>query len=206
VNPFDETFETSSGGSSMARRFMLLTAVVVSIVGVSPAVRTQAPQSEKPPEPAKPGPEHQRLGYFVGTWNSEGEMKPGPMGPGGKMTGKDRCEWYEGRFAVICHSEGTGPMGPSKGLAILGYSPEEKVYTYYGTDSSGMMSMTTVPRGTVKGDTWTYTDESTMGGQKIKSRVTLKEVSPTVYTFTMETQGADGKWTTMMEAKQTKVK
>jgi hypothetical protein len=184
----------------MKRKVALLTVTMaMSIVAAQPTM-AQAPQ------PAKPGPEHQRLAYFVGTWTSEGEMKPGPMGPGGKMTSRDTCEWYEGRFAVICRSEGKGPMGPSKGLGILGYSPEEKVYTYYGTDSSGMMTMTTVPRGTVKGDTWTYTDESMMGGQKVKSRVTMKELSPTSYSFVMDVQGADGKWTTLMESKQTKVK
>ena len=64
--------------------------------------------------------------------------------------------------------------------------------------------MTSVPRGTVEGDTWTYTDESLMGGQKVKSRVTLKTLSPTAYTFTMEIQGPDGKWAPMMEAKSTK--
>jgi hypothetical protein len=184
----------------MKRKVALLTVTMaMSIVAAQPTM-AQAPQ------PAKPGPEHQRLAYFVGTWTSEGEMKPGPMGPGGKMTSRDTCEWYEGRFAVICRSEGKGPMGPSKGLGILGYSPEEKVYTYYRTDSSGMMTMTTVPRGTVKGDTWTYTDESMMGGQKVKSRVTMKELSPTSYSFVMDVQGADGKWTTLMESKQTKVK
>jgi hypothetical protein len=45
-----------------------------------------------------------------------------------------------------------------------------------------------------------------MGGQKVKSRVIIKELSPTSYTFTMEVQGADGKWATVMDAKQTKVK
>ena len=45
-----------------------------------------------------------------------------------------------------------------------------------------------------------------MGGQKIKSRVTIKQVSPTVQTFVMEFQGADGKWAPMMESKATKVK
>jgi hypothetical protein len=33
-----------------------------------------------------------------------------------------------------------------------------------------------------------------MGGQKYKSRVTIKEVSPTEYNFKMEMQGPDGKW------------
>jgi hypothetical protein len=153
--------------------------------------------------PTKPGPEHKRLGYFVGKWNAEGEVKPGPMGPGGKMRSSDTCEWFEGEFSVICRYEGSGPTGPSKGIGILGYNTEEKVYTYYGIDNSAM-TMTSVPKGTVKGDTWTYTDQGTMGGQKYKSRVTIKEVSPTEYTFRMEMQGPDGKWAPLMESRNTK--
>jgi hypothetical protein len=61
-----------------------------------------------------------------------------------------------------------------------------------------------VPRGTVKGDTWTYTDESMMEGQKVKSRVTIKELSPTSYSFLMEVAGPDGKWSTVVEATNTK--
>ena len=69
-------------------------------------------------------------------------------------------------------------MGPSKSIGILGYSPEEKVYTYYGVDNTNM-TMASVPKGTVRGSTWTYTDEGMMGGQKVKSRVTIKERPPT---------------------------
>jgi hypothetical protein len=184
----------------MRRRFAFPVACLgLSVVALQLAGMAQAPQ------PPKPGPEHKRLEYFVGKWTSEGEMKASPMGPAGKVSSTDTCEWFEGRFAVICRSDGKSPMGPMKSVGILSYSPEEKVYTYYGTDSSGMV-MTTIPKGTVKGDTWTYTDESLMGGQKVKSRVTIKEGSPTFYTFTMEMQGADGKWAPLMESKNTKVK
>jgi Protein of unknown function (DUF1579) len=154
-------------------------------------------------QPTKPGPEHKRLAFFVGKWKAEGEVKPGPMGPGGKMSSTDTCEWFEGQYTVVCRYEGSGPMGPSKGLGILGYNTEEKVYTYYGIDNTNM-TMATVPKGTVQGDTWSYTDEATFGGQKVKSRVTLKELSPTSYTFRMEMQGPDGKWVPMMESKNTK--
>jgi hypothetical protein len=182
----------------MRRTFNVLAAyAVVSVAGLQ-LVAAQAPQAPKP------SPEHARLAYFVGKWTSEGEMKPGPMGPGGKMKSSDTCEWFEGRFSVICRSEGTTPMGPSKSIGILGYSTEEKVYTYYGIDNSSM-TMASVPRGTVRGDTWTYTDESMMGGKKVKSRVTIKELSPMAYTFRMEMQGPDGKWMPMMESKNTKV-
>jgi len=95
------------------------------------------------------------------------------------------------------------PTGPSKSIGILGYNTEEKVYTYYGIDNSNM-TMASVPKGTLQGDTWTYTDEGTMGGKKYKSRVTIKELSPTAYTFRMDMQGPDGKWMPMMESKNTK--
>ena len=173
---------------------MLVAFGVVSAVGLQ-AVAAQAP---------KPGPEHQKLGFFVGKWKMEGEMKPGPMGPGGKMSGTDTCEWFEGGFAVVCRSEGKMPTGPSKAIGILGYNSEAKAYTYYGVDNT-MMTMPSVPKGTRQGDTWTYTDEGTMGGQKFKTRVVIKEVSPTEYTFKMDMAGPDGKWMPMMESKNTKV-
>ena len=183
----------------MKRQFTL---VAVSVCVLAAGVRFAAAQAPPPP---KPGPEHQKLGYFVGKWTSEGEMKPSPMGPGGKTTGTDTCEWFEGRFAVVCNSNGKSPIGPMKNTGILGYSAEEKVYTYYGVDNSGM-TMTGVAKGTVQGDTWTYNDEGMMAGQKMKTRVTIKELSPTAYTFKMELQGPDGKWVPMMEAKSTKAK
>ena len=169
---------------------------LLGVLSVTVAVAAQAPKPT-------PGPEHKRLGYFVGKWNTEGEIKASPMGPGGKVTSTDSCGWFEGGFAVVCHYEGKSPLGPSKSIGVMGYSPEEKVYTYYGVDNSNM-SMTSIPRGNVQGDTWTYTDESLMGGQKVKSRVTIKELSPTSFSFKMEIQGPDGKWAPMMESKSTK--
>lgn len=156
------------------------------------------------PAAPKPGPEQQKLGYFVGHWTSEGDMKDSPMGPGGKLASDDKCEWFEGKFAVICRSTGTSPMGPTKGLGILGYSSEEKVYTYFGVDNSPM-AQTTVPKGTVAGDTWTYADESPMGGKMTKSRYIIKVVSPTSYTFKWELMGDDGKWSTLLDGTETRV-
>jgi hypothetical protein len=94
-------------------------------------------------------------------------------------------------------------MGSMKGLGILSYSPEDKAFTYYGTDSSGM-TMATVAKGTVQGDTWTYTDESKMGGKTIKGRYTIRVLSPTAYSFTWEMEGEGGQWQTVMEGKSTK--
>jgi hypothetical protein len=175
----------------MHRSAWLFAVVLISFVA-APGLRGQG----GPPQ--KPGPEHEKLGYFVGKWTSEGEMKESPFGPGGKVTATDNCEWFEGRFAVVCRSEGKGPTGPTKGIGIMGYNADQKVYTYYGIDNTAMV-MASVPHGTVQGDTWTYTDESMMGGQKMKSRFVIKTQSPTSYSFTWEMQGSDGKWMPVMQ-------
>ena len=174
----------------------------------SPACRLSRPVvrlalAQAPGEKPKPGPEQKKLGYFVGKWSADAEMKPNPFMPGGKVTSLDACEWFEGGFAVVCRSEGKGPMGPMKSIGILGYSTEEKVYTYYALDS-GPMAMATVSRGTTQDGTWVCNDEAKMGGKMVKSRYTIKETSPTSYTFKWEMLGGDGSWQTLMEGKTAK--
>ena len=52
---------------------------ILALAAVSSAA---APAAAQAAPAQKPGPEHQRLGYFVGRWKAEGEVKPGPMGAG----------------------------------------------------------------------------------------------------------------------------
>ena len=77
---------------------------------------------------------------------------------------------------------------------------ELKVHTYYGTDSSGM-TMTTIPRGKVEGNTCVYNDESMMGEKMVKSRYTIVITSDTSYDFKWELHRLDGQLTTIMEGK-----
>ncbi len=179
----------------MSRQTVRLAFVGAVLVAV-PAARAQ--------EPPKPGPEHQKLDYFVGTWTSEGDLKANPAMPAGKYTSKDECQWFKGGFALKCDSKGSGPMGPVEGASLVGYSGEEKVYTVYGIDSTGMVP-TTVSKGSVQGDTWVFTDESKMGGKMVKTRYTMKQLTPASYTFKWEMQGEGGAWSTVMEGKSTKV-
>ena len=175
---------------------------VTRCVALSLTLSTGFALAQAPAGAPAPGPEHTRLGYFVGTWSSKGEVKPKPFMPAGTMTSSDTCEWFEGKFAVVCRYEGAGPMGPTKGLGIMSYSAEEKVYLHYGFDS-GPMAMATLPRGTVQGGAWVYVDESEMGGKIVKSRYSMNELSPTAYTFKWEMLG-EGGWQTIVEGKTTK--
>ncbi len=171
---------------------------LVAVVVLASVILAQAP-----PQQPKPGPEHTRIGYFVGKWTGEGEMKESPFGPAGKFTSTEHNEWLPGGFFLVMHSEEKGPMGEGKALAVMGYNSEEKVYTYSAFNSMGM---TESAKGRVKGDTWTWRSESKLGGKPMKTRFTIKEVSPTSYTYKFETS-ADGKtWSTVMEGKATKTK
>jgi hypothetical protein len=174
----------------------LAAAVALSLL-LAPAALAEAPKAPKP------GPEHERLGYFVGTWKSEGTVPENPFMPAGKVSATGSCEWFEGKFAVVCRTQGKGPMGPTRGLGIMGYSAEEKAYVYYGLENNPM-TMTTVPRGTVEGDTWTYSDESKMGDKVVKSRYVIKQIDKKSYTFKFEMQGPDGQWKTIVEGKSTR--
>lgn len=158
--------------------------------------------AQGPPMP-KPQPEHQKLHYFVGEWKSEGEMKASPFGPAGKFTSTDHNQML-GEFFLVMHSEGSGPMGPIKEVAVMGYDAKAKKYTYDGYSSMGEHDTST---GTVSGNTWTWlSPEQEMGGKKLKGRFILKEVSPTSYTYTFDSSTDGGPWTNLMEGKATKVK
>src|ERR1035438_6665923 len=69
----------------------------------------------------KPAPELSKLDYLVGNWTTEGDMKPGPMGPGGKFTTTDQLQWMEGKFFLVMHSKLAGAMGQGTSLAVFGY-------------------------------------------------------------------------------------
>ena len=113
-------------------KFRTIALVVAGLSFAVGAGMAQAPEKKAPEKkagPPKPGPEVKKLDVFVGTWTSEGEIKPNPMMPAGKFTSKDSCSWYKGGFHVVCTSKGSGAMGAMQGLGIIGYNTEDKVYT-----------------------------------------------------------------------------
>lgn len=152
--------------------------------------------------PPQPAPELKKLDYFSGSWTSSGEAKPGPMGPGGKFTDAGKGEWMEGNFFLVIHSDFKGgAMGNAKGVAYMGYDPQEKVYTY---DAFSSMGENIHSKGTLDGDTWNWANDFKMGPKTYKSRYTMKILSPTSYTFKAEMSEDGTKWDTMMEGKATK--
>ena len=152
--------------------------------------------------PPKPAPELKKLDYFSGSWTSSVDAKTGPMGPGGKFTESGKGEWMEGGFFLVIHSDfNGGDMGKAKGVAYMGYDPQEKVYTY---DAFNSMGDNIHSKGTLDGDTWNWTSDMKMGPKTLKTRYTMKILSPAAYTFKAETSEDGTKWDTMMEGKAAK--
>ncbi len=151
----------------------------------------------------KPGPEHKKLDMFAGSWTLDGDIKPGAMGPGGKAIETEKCEWMDGDFYLVCHVEYKTPQGNESGLTVMGYSADDKAYTYREFDSGGEFDDS---KGSVDGDTWTWTNDQKMGGKIIKGRFTMKISSPTSYDFTYEISQDGTKWTLVMDGKATKQK
>jgi uncharacterized protein DUF1579 len=177
---------------SMKTRFAILTYVTL-LLGIALSARAQ--------EPPKPVPELKKLDYFSGTWTAKGDIKPGPMGPGGKFTGTNHVRWMNGGFFLVTHSEFNGAMGKGTETAYMGYDSNDKMYTY---DSFNTLGEADHAKGNVDGDTWTWLSETRMGPQTMKGRLTIKVISATAYNFKFEMSSDGTTWNTVLEGKDTK--
>ena len=169
-----------------------LTLLLCMLLGATLIASAQMPMP-------KPAPELKQLDWMVGKWTLDGDAKPGPMGPGGKMTMTEEVHWMQGGFFLVSHSKFSGAgMGDGSGISIMGYDSDAKKYTYNEFNSFGEASKS---MGTVDGKTWTWYGEDKMGKGKFIMNVT----SPTSYTFQYD-MSQDGKtWTTVMTGKATKI-
>lgn len=177
--------------------------IVACVLGLVAVMVANVALAQAPPPMPKAGPEQQRLHYFVGNWKTEGEMKSGPFGPGGKFSGMDEAHML-GDFFLVTHSKGTSPMGAMSELAIIGYDAKQNAYTYDDVNTMGQHTRAT---GNPSGKVWTWTSNEEFGGTKMMGKFVLTEVSATSYTFKFDMSTDDGKtWANMMEGKSTKVK
>lgn len=158
--------------------------------------------AQSAPQMPTAGPEQAKLKYFAGDWKSEADMKAGPYGPGGKYTATDHGVMM-GDFFVVIHSDGNIPgVGAFKEVAVMSYDGKAGAYSYDAYNSMGEHDLS---KGTVEGDTWTWTSTQEMGGKMMMGRFTMKIVSPTSYTYKYEVSEDGNSWRNVMEGKATKI-
>ena len=173
-------------------KVILSTVVTLALASSAVLTQTAAPT---------PGPEQKRMAYFAGHWNFQGEAKPSPLGPAGKTTATETCEWFAGGFQLVCKTKGTGPKGPSTGQSVMAYDQARKTYTFHAISSLGDNIFA---RGQVDGKVWTWTDEMAVDGKPMKIRATVTEQTPTSYTFKLEVSMDGGPMVLIEEGKSTK--
>jgi ketosteroid isomerase-like protein len=158
---------------------------------------------QQPSQPPKPGPEHQKLGIWVGDWQYQGEAKDSPMGPGGKFSGKSTARWVLNGFFVEFRGEDTGPAGTSQFVETDGYDPVNKRYTWNGFGSDGSTSVVTY---TIDGTTVSYSGTAGAGAKQCQFRGTSVFAADFMSAVDKRECSADGKtWTPLAECKATKV-
>jgi len=81
----------------------------------------------------------------------------------------------------------------------MGFDLREKTYTYFSTFTNGESAF---QRGTIDGDTWTWTDDSKI----TRGRFIEKTVNSDMATYTYEMARGSEPWTQVTEGKQTRQK
>ena len=152
----------------------------------------------------KPSAEVQKLGYWLGTWQGEGETKGGPFGAAGKLSSTTTCEWFAGGFHLVCRGQEKGPTGTRTFLNIRGYDEKAKAYTEYGISNFGESEYAT--GGSIVGNKKTFEQNIEAEGKQVKVRYTEVQVSPTIFTYQAEASVDGGPWTMIAEGKGRKVK
>lgn len=171
--------------------------ILVILAQAAPALAAEA-------EAPKPGPEIEKLAYYLGTWRGEGEAKGGPFGPAGKLSSTTTCEWFTGGFHLVCRGEESGPTGTRKFLNIRSYDEAAKTYTEYGVSSLGDSEYAT--GGTIVGNKKIFVQNIAAQGKPLKLRYTEVQVSPTLFTYLAEASMDSGPWTVIAEGKVRKLK
>src|SRR5438876_8082604 len=102
-------------------------------------------QPSRPTEPTDPMPPP-NLDYFIGTWTFDWNVPESPLGPAGKLKGKETYKklpngTYESEI------EGEGPFGAFKGRAMTTYNEKEKLVTRSETNFLGVSLTKSGPIG-----------------------------------------------------------
>ena len=152
----------------------------------------------------RPGPEIQKLGYYLGTWQGHGESKGGPFGPAGKLSSTTTCEWFTGGFQLVCRGEESGPTGKRSFLNIRSFDAVTRTYTEYGISNFGESEYTT--GGIIVDNKKTFVVNIQMSGKPVRIRYTEVRLSPTLFSYRTESSIDGGPWTAFAEGQVRKVK
>jgi len=156
------------------------------------------------PNDASPAPAHaadpdtEKLGAFIGHWESEGKMFETAYSHANQITATTNCTWSSnGRFLICDQINRDAKSVVHNQLTIYAHKKDGD-YIYTSFQDAGERPFT----GTLKidGNTWTYTGgEFEDKGKKIKFRTTNVFMSSNIDAFRVEYSEDGGPWKTTGE-------
>jgi hypothetical protein len=179
------------------KKHIILIVVVGLALCLAPMMSAQASAGS-----SKTGAEREKLALFVGKWSAEADFKSSGTSSGGKSKWTETCDWFEGNFALNCHSEGEFGGHPVKGISVMAYDASQKTYVYFETNDSDESDLW---RGKAEGDTWTWSEKSTTNGKPSEMRFTQR-FSGYSMTFKLESAVGDAPFSVVMDGKQVRQK
>ena len=165
---------------------------------------TTALQAQSPPSAPKPDPALKKLHVLAGHWTYEGEYKPGPLGPGGKIIGEFNGQAILGGFFFEGREVEKGSMGEMRNLEIDEWSPASNNFTSNIYQDDGSRFLGTL---SVEGNTVTWAGKFTVAGKEYQLRepqVLADDLKSGTAKAEISTDG--NTWTPFFEAKFTKAK
>ena len=171
--------------------------LIFALLLFQPLFQQPAQQPSRPTEPTDPMPPP-NMDYFIGTWTFDWNVPESPLGPAGKIKGK---ETYKKINATTYESmiEGDSPAGTVKGHATTIYNEKEKQVTRTEIGLFGSLPMKKI--GPIGGDLGGYytifweTEPIRKDGKTIKLKGKTMMLSPANYRLQVQISVDGGPYT-----------
>ncbi len=153
-------------------------------------------QPNRPTDPNDPMPPP-NMDYFLGAWTFEWNVPESPLGPAGKIKGKETYRKIQGA-TYESEIEGEGPMGAFKGRATTAYYEKDKQVI---RSENALFGEELTKIGTIGGDLGGYytiyweTAAIKRNGQLIKLKGKTLMLSPAHYRLQVQISIDGGPWT-----------
>lgn len=160
-----------------------------------------AAQSGNPDEKAAT----QKLGAFVGRWQSEGTFFGTPYSKAGKVSSDIDCSWSPHQNFLICEQLISDSGGKHTQLSVYSYNSKEGNYTITSMAGPGAEPW----NGTViiSGNIWTYPGGYEADGKKITIKTTNDFSVPGTEAFQVQFSDDGGAhWVTTLKGTAHKIK
>lgn len=128
-------------------------------------------------------PGYAPLQGFVGHWTTQGR----------EQLFRETCDWYHGKFHVVCHSESKRADGSiAHGMSILSFVPATG-YVYTGIGSRGRYE--TFEKGRWEDGKFVFDSAATKDGKPITNRISIGPFTDAGFQFVVTTSSDGVNWT-----------